>query len=590
MFKNVSLTFKMLLFTVIVGLATWSVLDPLHTRNISEAFHTELSDKLHEDAHENRLHIDLYLQAFHLMARLITSQKEFYDFIENASNEKWSSPPETAGPVVYTYKPPQWMPGLSVLRMLPRFKYSLLLDKDGIMREAYMNAPGPIPAAFLKPSSFLLQLSHQQNLMTTINDKPYLLTSESLHDSQDNLVASLLLITSIDNDFLINCFELHYSQYMSALATGKPPRIIASNMPDLLPVGTQLELLKDKYVYAGKDFFDYGGSDLRMQFITFVHKNQYRLLSESILSKERINRVITGLLLILSFLGLMVWITRRVQKLTNKVMDFSKKTLDIKKQVSDKGDELTILEDHFHNLSNEVVSSHEELEMRIEKRSEEIARRKRAEEQVKASLKEKEVLLKEIHHRVKNNMAVITSLLSLQSSNIKDKQYKDIFNNSINRIKSMALIHEKLYRSDDLAKVNFEDYLQEMLHNMLMSYGLNTHNIALITEVANISLRIDAAIPFGLIINELVSNSLKYAFPEDRKGEIKVAIRSNDRGDVELTISDNGVGMPEDVDFRKTASLGLNLVNALVGQLQGKIELYREKGTEFIIMLKGITV
>ena len=154
----------------------------------------------------------------------------------------------------------------------------------------------------------------------------------------------------------------------------------------------------------------------------------------------------------------------------------------------------------------------------------------------------------------------------------------------------MALIHEKLYRSDDLAKINFEDYLQEILHNMLKSYGLNTKKIALITDLGNISLRIDAAIPFGLIINELVSNSLKYAFQEDRKGEIKVAIRSNDRGDVELTISDNGVGMPEDVDFRKTDSLGLNLVDALVRQLQGEIELYREKGTGFIITFKGITV
>ncbi|MCK5505652.1 MAG: hypothetical protein KAJ10_10840, partial [Thermodesulfovibrionia bacterium] len=172
MFENVSLTFKMLLITVIVGLAAWSVLDPLHTRNISEAFHTQLSDKLREDAQRNRLHANEYFQAFHLMARLVISQKEFYDFIEKASNEKWSSPPETAGPVVYTDKPPQWMPGLSVLRMLPRFKYSLLLDKDGITREVYMNAPGSIPAAFLKPSSFLLLLSHQQNLMTTINDKP----------------------------------------------------------------------------------------------------------------------------------------------------------------------------------------------------------------------------------------------------------------------------------------------------------------------------------------------------------------------------------------------------------------------------------
>jgi PAS domain S-box-containing protein len=216
-----------------------------------------------------------------------------------------------------------------------------------------------------------------------------------------------------------------------------------------------------------------------------------------------------------------------------------------------------------------------------------ITGRKKAEEQVKASLNEKEVLLQEIHHRVKNNMTVITSLLQLQSNHIKDENYKEIFNNSINRIKSMALIHEKLYESKDLAKVDFNDYLKDMINSTFMSYGLNSHKIALKTDVEDVALGVDTAIPCGLIINELVSNSLKYAFPEDREGEIKVSLRRNDKAEVELTVSDNGVGMPEDVDFGKTDSLGLNVVNALVRQLHGKIERYKEKGTEFIITFKG---
>ncbi len=585
----------MLAFTVLVGLATWGIFDPLHTRSISESFYIQLSDKLREDAHESRLNADKYIQSFNLMARLMIAQKEFYDFTEKASNETWHSPGETTGPVFHTAQPPQWMPGFSILRMLPRFQYALLLDKHGDMQEAFINTAGSMPADFLTPSSYLLQLSHHQNLMTTINDKPYLLTSDSLRDSQDNIIASLLLITSIDNDFLISCLGPEPTQYMSALAIGEPSRLIATNVPDLLPIGTPVKLLQDKYEYTGKSFFDYGGSDLRMEFITFVKKNQYQFLSESILSKERINRAITGLLLILSFSVLMALITKRVQGLTNKVMDFSNKSLDIKEQESGKGDELTVLEDHFQKLADEVVSSREKLEMRVEERTaelananafltEEMARRKTAEEQVTTSLKEKEVLLKEIHHRVKNNMTVITSLLQLQSNKMKDRQYKDIFSNSINRIKSMSLIHEKLYRSENLAKVNFEDYLKDMLNSMLMSYGLTTQKVALIIEVENISLSIDTAIPCGLIINELISNSLKYAFPEDRKGEIKVAICMNDIGRVEMTVSDNGVGIPENLDFRNTDSLGLLLVNALTGQLQGEIELNRNNGTEFRIV------
>ena len=219
-----------------------------------------------------------------------------------------------------------------------------------------------------------------------------------------------------------------------------------------------------------------------------------------------------------------------------------------------------------------------------------ITDRKQAEEQISKSLEEKEVLLQEIHHRVKNNMTVIMSLLKLQADRVKDKHYREMLGDSMGRIKTMALIHEKLYKAKDLAKVDFNDYLKDMINSMFMSYGLSSHKVALKTDVEDVAFGIDTAIPCGLIINELVSNSLKYAFPEAREGEIKVSLRRNDKAEVELTVSDNGVGMPEDVDFRKTDSLGLNLVNTLVGQLQGKIELYREKGTEFIITFKGITV
>lgn len=230
------------------------------------------------------------------------------------------------------------------------------------------------------------------------------------------------------------------------------------------------------------------------------------------------------------------------------------------------------------DISGVVVSSHD------------ITERRKAEELVKASLKEKEVLLQEIHHRAKNNMTVITSLLQLQSGHIEDENYKEIFKNSINRIKSMALIHEKLYKSKDLANVDFNDYLKDMINSMFMSYGLSSHKVALKTDIDDVALGVDIAIPCGLIINELVSNSLKYAFPEDRDAEMEISMHRNDKAEFELTVSDNGIGMPEDVDFRKTDSLGLTLVNALVKQLQGGIEVYKEKGTKFIITFKRIIV
>jgi PAS domain S-box-containing protein len=212
-----------------------------------------------------------------------------------------------------------------------------------------------------------------------------------------------------------------------------------------------------------------------------------------------------------------------------------------------------------------------------------ITERKKAEELINASLKEKEVLMKEIHHRVKNNMTVISSLLNLQSGYIEDAQYKEMFNESMNRIKTMALIHEKLYRSKDLARIKFSDYIEDMADSIYKTYGLNFDQIKLKQNIEKTSFSIDVAIPCGLIVNELLSNSLKHAFPENREGEISVTLLTNDKDEIELTVGDNGVGMPEGLNFRHTDSLGMNLINGLVTQLQGKIELHTEKGTEFRI-------
>lgn len=213
--------------------------------------------------------------------------------------------------------------------------------------------------------------------------------------------------------------------------------------------------------------------------------------------------------------------------------------------------------------------------------------RKQSENQVKESLHEKEVLLKEIHHRVKNNMQVISSLLNIQSGKLKGRPEAEVFNESRNRITAMALVHEKLYRSDSLARIEFSDYIKSLVNSLFTFYGKSTRNISVTVHADSIFLGIDTAIPCGLIINELVSNSMKYAFPDDRNGEISIRmedISSAARWDYELTVSDNGTGIPEDMDIRVTASLGLQLVTNLTEhQLQGTVELLRNGGTEFRI-------
>ncbi|NJD53443.1 MAG: PAS domain S-box protein [Candidatus Methanoperedens sp.] len=221
--------------------------------------------------------------------------------------------------------------------------------------------------------------------------------------------------------------------------------------------------------------------------------------------------------------------------------------------------------------------------------SRDITERKLAEKQIEISLKEKETLLKEIHHRVKNNMQIVSSLLDCHAHYIKDKNVIDIFTESQNRITSMSLVHEKLYQSKDLAKIDFNDYINDLAANLFQSYVVNSDKITLNIKIENIQLDIDSAIPCGLIINELVTNSLKYAFPGGKKGEVRIALRKMDEEMFELVIGDNGIGLPRDLDFRKTSSLGLHLVTILAeNQLHGEINVNTDTGTEFQIKFGGI--
>ncbi len=215
--------------------------------------------------------------------------------------------------------------------------------------------------------------------------------------------------------------------------------------------------------------------------------------------------------------------------------------------------------------------------------AEDITDRKLAEAQIKASLQEKEILLKEVHHRVKNNMQVICSLLELQSQSINDAQTIDLFRESQNRISSMALIHEQLYQSEHLDQIDLAEYIQSLVANLLQSFGCTNNGIHLNVNVAPIYFNIETAIPCGLIINELVSNSLKYAFPQGSKGEVGIQFSQLASKQFHLSISDNGIGLPPNFHLETTETLGLRLVRILTRQLKGVLEIDRHQGTTFKI-------
>jgi PAS domain S-box-containing protein len=213
-----------------------------------------------------------------------------------------------------------------------------------------------------------------------------------------------------------------------------------------------------------------------------------------------------------------------------------------------------------------------------------VTEKKLNEERITQSLKEKEILLKEVHHRVKNNMQVISSILNLQSSYVKDEYALGLLKESQNRIKTMAYIHESLYQNKTFTSINFSDYVSTLTNNILQSYAAAIQKVRLVLDIQKIILNLDTSIPAGLIINELVTNSIKHAFKGDKDGIILINLHSKDNT-LFLEVSDNGQGFPDEVDFKNTNSLGLQLVNTLVEQLNGSIELTKNKykGTSFHI-------
>jgi two-component sensor histidine kinase len=319
--------------------------------------------------------------------------------------------------------------------------------------------------------------------------------------------------------------------------------------------------------------------------------------------QDRLSRdiMMVGLLVLLASLFALLVVSRLQRVISNPILNLASIAENVSKDkdysVRAKrfgSDEVGFLVDSFNDMLDQVhrrdlelLEVRDGLELRVKERTaeleSEIAERVLAQERITASLREKEVLLKEVHHRVKNNLQIITSLLNLQASKIKDKKLEAMFRDSQGRVKTMALIHEKLYRSENLSEVNFSDYVDSLTRYMLSTISGNRERITVKQDIDDILLGVDIAIPCGLIINELVTNSLKYAFPDGKGGEIAVSCKKRCDGRISLTVGDNGVGIANHVDIENSETLGMQLVNSLIGQLDGTMRIERERGTRFTL-------
>lgn len=239
-------------------------------------------------------------------------------------------------------------------------------------------------------------------------------------------------------------------------------------------------------------------------------------------------------------------------------------------QIEDRDEALT-------QARNELAQQAHELQV-------ELAQRRRAEERITQSLREKEVLLQEIHHRVKNNLQVISSLLELQSVHVPDEAAREMLRDSQNRIRSMSMAHERLYATEDLARIDLREYIEDLCGRLVHSHVADRGTVTLHTEVADLSLDVATAIPCGLIVNELVTNALRHAFPDKQSGSIRVSLLLTDDAQCRLAVADDGVGVVASVDPHNPTSLGLGLVNTLARQLHGELEMKSDGGTRVSVV------
>lgn len=238
-------------------------------------------------------------------------------------------------------------------------------------------------------------------------------------------------------------------------------------------------------------------------------------------------------------------------------------------------------------VGSQVEKSHEEMSVRLTEANEKLTTKNSLLEEMNV---EKEVLLKEIHHRVKNNLQIITSLLSLQSSFIEDEKMRALFRYSQYRINSMAMIHEMLYKTDDVSKINYDEYVKMLISNLIVSMKGTDSAVKLEVDVPKIQLNIDTAIPLGLLINEIVTNSLKYGIVDDKAGVLSIEIKNIRHEEYKMTISDDGVGFGDGINFRSSNSLGLMLIHRLSIQLKGNVEKDNTyAGTKYTLNFQEIT-
>jgi len=336
---------KMLSSTVFIGLVIWAITDTIQNHSLKQIFSNKLAERFSWQAEKQRIMFDRYVKGHHQAVKLFVNSQTINQYVNSSA---WQQSKETK-----TYsKPPPWLPKLSIIRNFFQPRYIVLLDSTETWRELYKTDTSPTPEEIKNPGKMLLNLSHNQIFLTRLNNKPFLFASAKINGSGKKDLATLILASPLDEEFLIASqgSALADSNVIALLAEEQPNILVSSNAA-LIPPGTSIEDLKDKYLTIGQGFFDYGATDIIIELVSFISTDEATLLTKEVLKEERLIRGLTALIYILSFMILIFFVTRRLQQFTNYVVNFSEQINSQKLDSKNTGDEITILEDNFNRLA-----------------------------------------------------------------------------------------------------------------------------------------------------------------------------------------------------------------------------------------------
>jgi signal transduction histidine kinase len=582
LYNRIPLNVKMVFITIVVGLVAWALLDYIQTHRIRKIFFDQLNEKLVEHAREDRLSFDNYIKSYNDIVRIYVTQNIFADYVEN---QKWSAEDNIG--IKFYRRPPKWFPKRSVLKTFALPRYALMLDSHGNTREVYLARHEPPPTALIEPTRLLIEKSLNKSFMTKLDNIPYLLTAESYLSPSGNVLATLILASPIDNEFLITSLGKFTLDHLVALLTpGKDSLILTSSNPEKLAAGASIKTLQNRYLVTGKEFFDQGASELQIKFATFVSKAKVDLLIKSVISRARQDRAISAFTFILTFTFIMYLITQRIQKITGRIKNFSQQTLGIKPQELQKGDQLQNLEESFQRLTDEIKISQAQL-IQSEKLS--------AMGQLSAGLA----------HELNSPLAGLFPLL---------EKYRDSAEEGSKEHTHMTLMFDackhmaKVIRDfgsfsrdpkGEYAELDIEEVIEDTL-----SFGsgqLIKKGIQLIRDYANglPKVRGDKTELQQVVLN-MISNACD-AMPDGSEFVIKTGF-SKDKNKVIMEYSDSGIGIEKEnldrifdpffttKEVGKGVGLGLSVSYGIIKNHEGEITVDSEygKGTRFRIFLPAL--